>query len=211
MGDKPNTPAPLAPPVASDSTPTPEPDPTPTPEPEPTPEPTPTPEPAQAPVPEPTASATGPGVMINGKLVTDWPTIQNYFTAIETAQRDAAEVTRKNFVTQLSDDKKIPATMVDSLTVHALSLSDEQWASFRASYESLPVSTLFEDHATTQDGRNLNPSSAENGSMTAEQKKDRINVLRGVVDQLQRTMSPEDVAKSKSFIELSELESETKE
>jgi ATP-dependent Clp endopeptidase proteolytic subunit ClpP len=164
----------------------------------------------ETPAPQPTASAAQAGVIINGKLETDWKVIQAHLDVVNQAQKDATEVTRKNFVTKLSDDRKIPATMVDSLTAHALSLNDEQWASFRASYESLPASALFEDHATTQDGRN-NSSAGERGQMTPEAKQDRIKILRGVVDQLERSMSPEDVQKSKSYIELQQLESETKE
>jgi len=179
-------------------------------EPEPTIEPEPAVQPAAIVPPLPVAPvAQAQGVMINGQLETDLTKIAAYVATLETAQNDAAEVTRKNFVEKLSDDNKIPATMVDSLTAHALSLNDEQFASFRTSYESLPESTLFQNHATTQDDKHVTP--VGNTKMTAAEKKDRISILAGIVDQHRRTMTPEDVEKTNSYKELQELQSEDKE
>lgn len=166
-------------------------------------------QPAATPPEPPAAQMTG--VLINGRLETDMSKVAAYVQVLETAQNDAAQVARKNFVEQLSDDKKIPATQIDSLTAHALSLTDEQYATFRASYESLPASSLFDNHATTEDKNRSTPSGDRN-AMTADERKDRMSILRGVVAQLTRTLSSQaDVEKTNAYIELQQLEAETKE
>jgi ATP-dependent protease ClpP protease subunit len=223
VAGQPNPPAPL--PINQDPTPVPEPTPAdPAPEPTPTdpaPEPTSKLEPTQTPAPEgstdPQASAASQGVMINGKLVTDWSTVQAHLNSVETAQNEQRAVTRKNFVEKLASDKKIPAPMIDSLVTlvngdgaKVPPMSAEQYAAFVASYESAPASSLFDSHATTQDAdRDAKPGSQ--AQMTADAKKDRITVLRGIVGQHERTMSKEDVKKTPSYNELQTLLNEIKE
>jgi ATP-dependent protease ClpP protease subunit len=160
---------------------------------------------------DPQASAAQQGVMINGKLVTDFATIQAHYTALETAQNEQRAVTRKNFVEGLAHANKIPAPMIDSLTAlvngdgaQVPPMSDAQYAAFVASYESAPASPLFGSHATTQQ---VDPE-AQPGSkaqMSADAKRDRIAVLRGIVGQHERIMSREDVQKTPSYNELQKL------
>lgn len=138
------------------------------------------------------------GVLINGVMVTDWQAIQNHLASLETAQNEAQEQFRRDFVTGLSNANKIPATMVDGLTAHALSLSAEQFSEWSALYDAAPSQGLFAKHGST------GGSSDQQASSTNE-AADRIEVLKGVVAMHERTMSAEKVKQTKSYIELQTL------
>jgi len=151
------------------------------------------------------------GVLIDGKMVTDWKVINQHFAAMSAAQNEARETFRKNFVEGLAAANKIPAPQVDSLVAlvngdgdKVPPMSDEQFASFQASYESSAPSSLFDNHASQRDaGQPGQPGSP--AQMSDEQKKDRIEVLQGTVAMHERTMSPEQVKNTKSYIELQQL------
>lgn len=149
--------------------------------------------------PEPSNKVAGQqGVLINGTLVTDWATIQNHLAALQNAQQEAQEQHRRDFVTGLSNDNKIPATMVDGLTAHALSLSPEQFSEWSALYATAPSQSLFDKHGST--GGSSDPQANSN-----TEKADRIEVLKGTVAMHERTMTPEKVKQTKSYIELQSL------
>lgn len=184
----------------------------------------PAPAPAEPAAPAPAAPAptTGPenkgtqGVLINGVLTTDWNVINQHFAALNTAQAEQTQVHRKNFVESLGASNKIPATQIDGLVAlvngdgeNVPAMSDEQFAAFKASYESLPVSTLFSTVPAATQNDQTNPQNSgfsfDSPVMTAEQKKDRIAVLEGTVAMHSRNMNAEDVKSTKSYIELQEL------
>lgn len=141
------------------------------------------------------------GVLVNGVLTTDMTAIQNHVTTLETAIKEGSDANRTSFVEGLSSSNKIPATQVDSLTALALSLSDEQFATWSASYESVPSNSLFAEHGPGTVG---SPSGAT--PVNAEKAKtDRISTLEGVVAMHRRTMSDERVKETKSYKELQQL------
>jgi ATP-dependent protease ClpP protease subunit len=140
----------------------------------------------ETPAPQPTAEnkAGQQGVMIDGKMVTDWSIINQHLASLTTAQMEQQTTHRKSWVEELAAQNKIAATQIDSLVAlvngdgdKVPAMSDEQFAAFQASYESSAPSALFDQHAApTGDGQGAQVQ--PNGvSMTADQKKDRIAVL----------------------------------
>lgn len=178
-----------------------------TPEPEPTPTPEPTPAPAPAPAPAPENKVQG--VLINGKVETDWTVINNHFAALQNAQDEQRTTFRKDFVENLAKSNKIAATQIDHLINlvngdgdKVPAMSDEQFAAFQASYESTTASPLFQNHdATTQPGQSGNSGAP----VPANERADRIQVLEGTVAMHRRTMPEEKVKNTASYIELQQL------
>lgn len=155
----------------------------------------------------PPAQNSVQGVMINGKLETDWAVINRHFAQQETVMREQREANRRNFIEGLAADKKIAASQITSLlelvngTDTRPAFTDEQYAAFVASYESAPVSSMFEDHATQTD-----PQQMQNGPTSVANKEQRIKDLEGIVAMHSRSgMSPEQVKNTKSYIELQQL------
>ena len=151
------------------------------------------------------------GVLINGVMVTDAAAIQQHIAMLENSQRESQATFRKNAIEALARDNKIPASQVDSL-VNLVNgdgngvpaMSNEQYTAFMASYESLPAMSLFDNHATRTEG-SLHGAPGSNAEMSAEQKADRISTLQGIVDMNRRTMTPEDLKNTKSYVELQSL------
>ena len=149
------------------------------------------------------------GVLINGKLETDWTVINRHFASLNAAQEEQRTTFRKNFVEGLAASNKIPAPMIDSLVelvngngTNLPAMSDEQFAAFQASYESAPASTLFENHATTQSGQS---GQTQGTSLPPNERQERVNVLEGIVAMHRRTMPEDQVKQTKSYVELQSL------
>lgn len=164
----------------------------------PSPPPTPTP-------PTPPANAAQ-GVMINGKLETDYTVINRHYTALDTAARERETVFRNEFVEQLATDHKIGAPMIPEMQKHVQSLTAEQFASFQALYGSSAPSSLFDQNATRGDGDD--PQSPESASIpgSPQAKKERIADLESMVAILRRQMPEESVLKTNSYKELLQLQ-----
>lgn len=137
-----------------------------------------------------------PGVLINGVVVTDYTAIQAHVRSLENAQQEAQDTFRRDFVSRLSENNRIPATQVDALTEFALGLSPEQFTQWSASYESAPGIDLFSMHG---------PDASAQGGTESSAQQSRIEQLQGIVAMHQRTMSPEKVKQMKSYIELQKL------
>lgn len=151
------------------------------------------------------------GVMINGRLETDWNVINKHVTSLQAAQDEQQVTFRKEFVENLATQKKIAAPMIDNLVklvngdpeANVPAMSDEQFATFAASYESAPVSSVFDQHPATPSGQSTGQFSS--AQMTAEQRTDRISVLEGIVAMHRRSMTEDSVKNTKSYIELQKL------
>lgn len=150
------------------------------------------------------------GVMINGKLETDWAVINRHFETLNAAQDEQRATFRKKFIENLATENKISAPQIDKLvelvngTDTVPAMSDEQFAAFSASYESAPASSVLgQQDAPSQPGQPGN--TAQPGQMTAEQRQDRINVLEGTVAMHRRTMDEDSVQNTKSYKELQTL------
>lgn len=165
----------------------------------------------QAVVTSPEARTGQQGVMINGKLETDWTVINRHFAAMNAAEEERRVTFRKEYIEGLANANRIPAPMVNHMIklvngdteAQLPAMSDAQFAAFQASYESAPASSLFDAHATTQPG--LTGQTSTSGTMSDADKKDRIAVLEGTVAMHRRTMPEDSVQKTKSYIELQTL------
>lgn len=161
----------------------------------------------------PEAKSGQQGVMINGKLETDWQKINQHFAALNAAQEEQRSTFRKDFVEKLAASNKIGATQIDSLVAlvngdaenKVPAMSDEQFAAFQASYESQAPSTLFGNHATKTEAEKSGFRFEAQSEMSAEDRADRISVLEGTVAMHRRTMPEEKVKNTASYIELQTL------
>lgn len=167
-------------------------------------------EPNTATQPENKATGAVQGVMINGRLETDWKIINQHFASLTAAQDEQREANRRAFVENLAKDGKITAPMIDKFielvngTDTVPAMSDEQFAAFQASYESAPVSSVLAQHDATRPGQPTGTPST--GALNVDQKKDRIAVLEGTVAMHRRGgMSEEQLKNTKSYIELQSL------
>jgi ATP-dependent protease ClpP protease subunit len=215
MGDKPkatNEPEPTGDPVP-DPTPEPTPDPAPEPSGDPTPEPT--DKKATPAAPEPTNVQ---GVMIDGKMTTDWSVINKHFATMQAAQNEAKEEFRKNFVEQLAASNKIPAPQIESLVKlvngdgdKLPAMTDEQFAGFQASYESSAPSSLFNNHATQDPDKvqNKKPGDSTFQASSDTDTQTEVETLEGIIAMHRRQMPEDRVKETKSYKRLQELQSKS--
>lgn len=131
----------------------------------PTPAPAPAPEPAPQPA-QPTGETGGTPApsnnqnsaaatatfTINGRPTTDPAQVQTHISTLEKFAQDTQDANRKAFVTGLAAANKITAPQVESLTVHALSLTAEQYTSFVAAYEAAPPTGVLGNHGVQTGG-----------------------------------------------------------
>jgi hypothetical protein len=133
---------------------------------------------------------------INGAATNDFGAVQQHITALETAAQEQADQARREFVSSLASSNRVAATQVESLTAHALSLSGEQYATFRASFEAAPSMSLLGQHG----------NSVTNPNGEGDPQSDEVAVLEEIVANHRRAgMTEEKVAKTKSFNRLQEL------
>jgi ATP-dependent protease ClpP protease subunit len=158
------------------------------------------------PVTEPVTPVTEP-VQMTGQLVTgqsfkmgsdessDPIAVQKYIDTLEGFQRETVNGYRKQFVQSLAtgDSPKIGAPQVEKLETFALSLSNEQYKSWVASWDAAPGLALLGSHAAG--GR-------DGGEVTAtkDAAKDQIEVALAIVDQHKRSgMAPESIKNTASY------------
>lgn len=148
------------------------------------------------------------GVMINGKLETDWSVINAHLAAQEAALNEQRTVNRRKFIEGLAASGKITAPMVDSLVEFVNGndqrpcLDDAQYEAFVASYESAPVVALFDKF----DSDGQRQSSAASSVEAAAHLEDRKMILEGTIANLRRSGMPEEEIKNtNSYTELQML------
>ena len=134
---------------------------------------------------------------INGVETQDFGQVQSHIDALESAIGEQAETNRREFVTSLANRNLIPATQVDSMTEHALSLTDEQWQAFTKMYpEDTAPAALFQNHGTN--GSESDPS-GNNGPS-------EVDTLRETVTMHRKSGMPDaKVKETKSYKRLMEL------
>jgi ATP-dependent protease ClpP protease subunit len=159
--------------------------------------------PAPAPAPVQTAPATVT-FMVNGVESTDMTAVQAHITGLETFKKESIDSGRKNFVKALAAQGKIMAGD-DNLTAQeefALSLSNDQFEKWKASWEATPASTLFGQHGVTP-GNQAAPQNG--GNATAELDK-AIAIQQEIVDGHKAGgMSDEELKEKPSYKALQEL------
>lgn len=83
---------------------------------------------------------------VNGQPTADFAAVQAHITSLEATVQAGKEKAVGDFVKGLSDEGKILATQVDSLTEFAKSLSDSQYEAWASQYGSMPTIPLFAAH-----------------------------------------------------------------
>lgn len=141
---------------------------------------------------------------IRGVPTTDATAVQNHITALETSLGEIDAAARTEYVTGLAKANKIGAPQIESLTAHALSLTPEQYAAFKTSYEAAPVVPAL--------GKHGNDITNPNNTITdAGETPDEIEVLEEIVKMSRQAgLSEEAVAKTPSFRKLQELKAQAK-
>lgn len=145
-------------------------------------------------------------VLVNGVPTTDMRAIQAHISSLETFRDEAVESSRRTFVQQLAEDRKIAATQIDALTSLALTLDDGQYAAWSEAYNLTQSAPLFGEFGVTPTDSS-SPQSQDTAGV-----QDRIEVLEGVIAQHRRTGMSEDAIKTtKSSKELDQLKAQVKE
>jgi ATP-dependent protease ClpP protease subunit len=136
---------------------------------------------------------------VNDQVVSDPSAIQRHIDMLEGFRREANEESRKSFVVSLSNENKILASQVTSMTEYALSLDDEGFAAWAKLYNASPALPMLSGGYThEQTDSNGGPS-----SQNSKEIADRIEVLKGIVRQHLLRGTPEDKVKAnKSYKEL---------
>lgn len=132
---------------------------------------------------------------VNGQQTADFRAIQSHIDTLESFREETVKLGRTTFVEELAKNNKIMASQIPSMSLHAQSLSDEQFASFRATFEAAPSNAMFSNQGQ-QDTTPPNPGGAPaNG--------DDPEVLKEIVANHRRTgMSEEKIAKTESYRKL---------
>lgn len=136
---------------------------------------------------------------VNGAQIGDYAAVQRHIDSLEKFRDDTVVTGRQNFVKQLATENKILGSQVTQLETFALTLTEEQWAQWTASWDAAPAQSLLGDHGRSAD--NLLGSGTP-----AEKKAERIEILEGVVRQHKLSgMSQELIEKTASYLELQTL------
>lgn len=130
-----------------------------------------------------------------GLTTQDYSVVQAYMKGLEDEnaelklfQTETQRANRKAFITGLATTNKILASQVEGLTEFALSLSDDQWNKYAASYEAAPSLPLLGEHAATaQQGGTQAPTAQELAIAEAQRVYARLKVSGMTDEQLKQT------------------------
>lgn len=145
-----------------------------------------------APTPAPVAQ-----FRVNAQQTSEFARIQAHIDTLEQFRSETVNMGRRSFIEKLAEDGKIAAAQVDHLSAHALSLNDDQFAGFRASYENAPKLSLFgnQGHQDTTPGAP--------GTKDVPTAEDQLDIAEEIVLQHRRTgMSEDKVVKTESYRKL---------
>lgn len=143
-------------------------------------------------------STTTSSFRVNGQTVADYAAVQAHIDTLETFRRDTMQTARREFVSGLARDNKIGAPQIESLTAHALGLSDAQWDAFRVAYDVAPQVPLFGQHANGGGGT---PSPSATDAVA-----DEIDILEQRLAMHKRAgMTQDNIEKLDSFKRLATL------
>lgn len=133
---------------------------------------------------------------VNGSETVDFAAVQTHIDSLERFAADTKDANRRAFVKSLVSDKKIAVTQEENLTALALSLGDDQYESFVASYSAAPVIPLFEKHGGRSDSQTTD----------TDNEDDELAVAEATVTHLRRSgMSEEQLKNTPSFKRLEAL------
>lgn len=99
-----------------------------------------------APAGTPAATPPAPQMMafrVNGQQTSDFASVQAHIDVLEQFRTETTTAGRQAFVEDLAQRNIIPVTQVAGLQAHAMTLNDEQFASFRAMYANATAAPGF--------------------------------------------------------------------
>lgn len=147
---------------------------------------------------------------IKGEQTSDYARVATYVATLEAEKvalvarneqleafaADQVKATRHNFVTALSDSRKIVATQVENLKLLVETMSDEQWNAFQAVYETAPAHPLLTKHV---DG-------VSNAAGDGIKQNDEVEVLEEIISLHRKSgMSEDAIKKTSSYTKLAAL------
>lgn len=156
------------------------------------------------PVATPPAPEAGVSVVINGAVVTDLSAVQAHITGLETFKNETIQSGRKDFVASLAKAGKILANdeALSASEQFALSLSNEQFASWKAVMEAAPAAQMFQQHGVTPGDQNAPVNGGSNNAAVRMQELEEVIAAHRATG-----MSEERIAEKASFKELQQLKS----
>jgi hypothetical protein len=134
---------------------------------------------------------------INGQVITDPAAVQARLSAYETAQREATEANRREFVASLASPgkNKITAPQIASIEAFALTLNETQYAAWVATWDVAPSSTLLQSHGNQ-------PDTPTHG-IPVDAATDALDVAKATVAMHRRASMPADkLKKTPSYAQL---------
>ncbi len=127
---------------------------------------------------------------VGGQRVNDFVAVQRHIDTMEQTLREQERSAREEFVKGLAGSGRIPATQIDSLTAHALSLSPEQYETFSVSYGDASPAPLFAHHGNGSGGGTAPAATREPDELEIASEIVRNHKMSGMqVDAIKRTPS----------------------
>lgn len=143
-------------------------------------------------------------VLVNGTSFTVPSPVAQRLTTLENFQSETVTAGRKNFVASLAagDKPKIAASQIEQLEVFALSLSPEQFETWKASWNAAPGHALLGNHGQ-------GTSNPDGNSNSRTKLEDELDIARETVANHRRAnMSQEAIEKTASYQRMQELEAQ---
>lgn len=135
---------------------------------------------------------------VNGQPTSDFASIQAHIDVLEQYRSESMKSGRQAYVEELARDNKIVATQIESLAAHAQSLTDEQFATFRAMYDNAPAIPGLGQHFGHEHNTTNQPPVQEGAAAL-----DEIETAKEVVAQFRRAgMDAEKIKKTPSYRKL---------
>ena len=146
--------------------------------------------------------------MLAGEATTDFSKVQAHIAnlesrneALEKFAKDTADESRKNYVKGLVAANKIVAAQEEGLTAFALGLTDDQFASWKGTYETAPALSVLGEHGNGVTNPEGQPSKADQEILDLE---DMLKMHRNA------GLSEDKIKQTKSYARLQELKNASK-
>lgn len=142
--------------------------------------------------------------MVYGKPTTDQRSVQNHIATLEAIVADNKVAARKGYIDSLAkptdgSQPKILASQITAMEQFVATMSDEQFALWKATMDASPSVALLQPHG--QGGEGTPTGTA------AQAQADRIEVLKGIVDHHKKGgMKSELIEATDSYKELKQLQ-----
>lgn len=154
----------------------------------------------------PVASASGAFTFsINGVQTSDARQVQAHIETLENFRSESVKAGKMAFVTQLAADNKIMAPQVAKLQTYVLSLTDEQYDAWKATWDDAPAHQMF----GTMPGGSSNHDGPQ--SQGKEDAANKLEIARDTVMHHKRSgLTDEQIRETQSYKDLIALDPEFK-